>query len=94
LLQFFSEESFAALIAFIFIKESFFKLLEIRDHQKFSSDPWRYGNELDANPSCFKCVMKASSGGNATLDGTLSGPLNYSLLNETMVLILLVNIRR
>lgn len=60
-LMLFLEESFASLIAFIFIKESFFKLLEIRKSYKYSSDPSIYINDYLNNSNCNRCVRKLIS---------------------------------
>ena len=54
----FTEESFASLIAFIFIKESISKLLEIRKSYKFSNDPSIYANEFLLNQNCSRCINK------------------------------------
>jgi hypothetical protein len=64
------EESFAALIAFIFIKESVFKLIDINKTNKFSNDPLNYVAQ-HSNGSCSKCVL-VNSGSN----------LEYSNISE------------
>ncbi len=57
----FKEESFAALIAFIFIKESIFKLIDIKNKYKYTNDPLLYSNEYANNQNCLKCVKLSNS---------------------------------
>ena len=74
----FTEESFAALIAFIFIMESVKKLLAIRKSRPFTSDPLNYYTEFNTNENCFRCLQKGAN-------GTFETPINTSLvsLNRT-----------
>ena len=72
----FLEESFAALIAFIFIHESIMKVLEIKHFKRFSSDPAVYKADYVANQNCLSCVFQKSA--NETV---YTG--NFTHLNET-----------
>lgn len=56
----FTEESFASLIALIFIIESIDKLLQIKQYKHYSSDPLTYIKEFNAT-SCFHCVDPLSN---------------------------------
>ncbi|CAF1065828.1 unnamed protein product, partial [Brachionus calyciflorus] len=51
----FTEESFAALIAFIFIQESIFELIKINKSNMFTNDPTGYILSLFSN-ECKKCT--------------------------------------
>ncbi|CAF0855369.1 unnamed protein product [Brachionus calyciflorus] len=61
----FTEESFASLIAFIFIKESISKLIEIHKTYEYSNDPNKYVNDYLNNSNCSRCVHL----GNQTIAG-------------------------
>jgi hypothetical protein len=82
----FTEESFAALIAVIFIKESVFKLIEIRHKKEYSNDPLNYYKDYVSNPTCFRCVFVGANGSanasSAALDDDLGG-LNLASLNRS-----------
>lgn len=53
----FTEESFAILIAIIFVSESVKKLLDIRHSYKFSSNPYVYADVFNGNNTeCFRCI--------------------------------------
>lgn len=75
----FTEESFASLIAIIFIKESIFKLIDINKIKHSSNDPMEYFLEHNQNPDCFHCVRLADNG---TLVENQTGT---ELLNEIQV---------
>jgi anion exchange protein len=53
----FTEESFASLIAIIFIKESIFKLLKVSEKYRTSSDPLDYYVDREKNPNCMRCIL-------------------------------------
>lgn len=53
----FTEESFASLIAVIFIKESIFKLININDDFRSSPDPSNYFKERERSQNCMRCVL-------------------------------------
>ena len=60
----FLEESFAILIAIIFVNESIDKLLQIRKTHRFTDNPFLYSGEFlvdSKNSSCFRCLHKNSS---------------------------------
>ena len=76
----FTEESFASLIAIIFIKESIFKLLEINKNYQYTNDPMVYANEFGANDECLRCVQMLST---ATLSNmSMSGAGGGGILSE------------
>jgi hypothetical protein len=75
------EESFAALIAFIFIKESIFKLIDIRKKKVYSNDPLNYYQEYVNNPNCFKCVRVSLNSSNSSYEA--GDDLNLSEYNRT-----------
>ncbi len=58
----FTEESFASLIAIIFIKESIFKLIEINKGYRSSSNPLDYSKEYAQNFNCLRCVQVTENG--------------------------------
>ena len=80
----FTEESFAALIAIIFIKESIFKLLEIGHNSKYSSDPIAYANQYSNNTNCLKCVHVGKDLNN-TVSSMMDEYANLSQLNQKEV---------
>ncbi len=75
------EESFAALIALIFIIESVDKLIDIKKFKKFSSDPFNYISDYNNKTNCLRCVFTGAAGANKTIS------LNVSLdsLNQKQV---------
>ena len=52
------EETFASLIAFIFIIESFTKLLDVAKLKTYSNDPLVYFYEYGKKNDCLKCRHK------------------------------------
>lgn len=73
------EESFAALIAFIFIKESIFKLIEIKSYKKFATDLQPYVDDKLYNKSdCVLCMRKSTA---AALSANSSQLANYGPLS-------------
>ena len=56
---FFKEESFAVLIAFIFIRESFAKLYEINKQYRFTNQRERYYHIVHDDP-CYECIEKVN----------------------------------
>ncbi len=80
------EESFAALIAVIFIKESIFKLVAIRKTKVYSNDPLNYYTDYVSNPSCFKCVRSSLNGSSSNISSSslmVSDDLKLSAMNES-----------
>lgn len=58
------EESFAILIALIFVNESIDKLLKIHKTHRFTNNPFLYSNEFlieSPNSTCFRCLHQNST---------------------------------
>jgi len=73
----FTEESFASLIAIIFIKESIFKLIEINKGYRSSSNPLDYSKEYAQNFNCLRCVQVTENGSLTTNTTGLDVPDVY-----------------
>ncbi|KAH3748022.1 hypothetical protein DPMN_182459, partial [Dreissena polymorpha] len=74
----FTEESFAALVALIFIYEAFKKSFEIEHTSPLHLHPLK-------NPAACLCILENSTGGNATLNLTTLAAPSVSGLLETNV---------
>lgn len=81
----FTEESFASLIAIIFIKESIFKLLDINKRMTSSNDPSVYLKEHNENPNCMRCVQLSNESSIANLK-------DFEFYNEIQVKIHFLNL--
>ena len=78
----FTEESFTALIAMIFIKESVFKLLEIGKNSHYLSDPIICKNQYTNSTNCLKCVYVGKDLNQTVITGH---SVNFSNLNQQEV---------
>lgn len=78
------------MIAFIFIKESVLKLLEIRHSYRFSNDPTVYAKHFTESTKCFRCLyigdvqqQQQSSNLTSSTPTTIYRIDNLSMLNES-----------